>query len=262
MVCAGKSMVMCGALVLAVAAGARGDPARLQEAILEFEAGSSAWNVARLTQAAALFERVAASDAQAASARYWRGAALFHVALCRLGETSEGATAAASQALDAAAESLEAALALNERDAESHALLSTIQGLRIASQPSTVLWRGPASLRHRKRALRLDPDNPRMRYLLGMSALRAPSFFGGKKEGLQSLLEAERLFAAEAAKAKPPEAPRWGLDHCLAFIGQAYAELGEPAKAEAYYGKALAVNPIHALAREGLARCRLLNTSR
>lgn len=258
----GRRIAMWGALVLAVTAGAQGDPARLQAAIREFEAGSSAWNVARLTNAAALFQQVATSDARSVSARYWRGAALFHAALCWLGESSKTAEDSATRALDAAAESIEAALALNERDAESHALLSTIQGLRIASRPSTALWRGPISLKHRKRALRLDPDNPRTRYLLGMSALRAPSFFGGKEEGLKSLLEAERLFAAEAARAKPPEAPRWGLDHCLAFIGQAYAELGQPAKAEEYYGKALAVNPIHTLAREGLARCRLLNTSR
>lgn len=251
-----KNIAIWGALVLAVASRALADSTRMQEAIREFDVGSGAWNVASLTNAAALFERVAASDARSAYARYWRGVALFHAALCWQGQSSDAASADAARALDSAAESLESALALNEADAESHALLSTIQGMRIASQPSTALWRGPVSQKHRRLALQLDPNNPRTHYLVGMSALRAPSFFGGKKEGLKSLLAAERLFAAEADKPMPPETPRWGLDHCLTFIGQAYVELGEPAKAEEYYSKALAINPMNALAKKGLAQCR------
>jgi tetratricopeptide (TPR) repeat protein len=253
---------LLGLLLLAAAGPGKADTQLIQQGILEFDVGSREWSLPHLTNAVALFARAADADGRSSSARYWKGAALFHVALYWLGDESPVARSAAQRAMEEAVDSLGQAIGQNANDAESHALLSTLHGMRIADKPATALWRGPMAMKHRKIALRLDPDNPRTQYLLGMSAIHAPSFFGGKEEGLETLLKADALFEAEKKQEHATLAPCWGHDHCLAFIGKTYEDLGDAAKAETYYRKALTLNPSHKLAKEGLQRCLANKTSK
>jgi len=47
--------------------------------------------------------------------------------------------------------------------------------------------------------------------------------------------------------------PQWGYSTCLAFTAKVYVKAEEIKRAEAYYAKALRVNPNDKLAQKGLA---------
>jgi tetratricopeptide (TPR) repeat protein len=151
--------------------------------------------------------------------------------------------------------SLRRALELRESHSECHALLCTVYGMLIADNPASALWFGRKVQAHRKAALSGEAENPRTYYLMGVSTLRAPGFLASKAGALKLLLRAEELFEFERKKDLPPVEPTWGYDHCLAFIGECYTELGEPGRAREYYLKALRLNPGHGIALKGIEKC-------
>jgi tetratricopeptide (TPR) repeat protein len=212
--------------------------------IKEFTAAYQAWDGAGFARASNLFDQACQRAPESGTNCYWKGVAKFHLLLQLLGEpqSSTNQTEAAI-VINATIEALTRAVKLNDRDAESHALLGTVYGMSIAMSPARALWLGPRVSKHQKKALQHGPENPRVQYLIGMSHYHAGAFGGGKKAALECLLKAEKLFAAEAEKTAGPLEPRWGRSSSLAFIGKAYDALGKPADAEKYYRKALALNP-------------------
>ncbi len=241
-------MLSCG-----VALGAETD--LLRRGIDAFERGSRAWDLAEMSAAAALFDEARGAAPDSRLAHYWAGVAAFHAALMTLGGGDDEGVRRAEPFLDRATAALQRATALDRGDAESHALLGAIVGLRMAASPSTWLWRGPAWQRHRRQALRFGADNPRIHYLAGMSALHAPAPFGGARKARDSLVRAAQLFEAERAAEGSPTAPRWGYDHCQAFLGKVYEAMEDRERAATHYRRSLAANARHPVALEGLARC-------
>ena len=227
----------------------------LAAGVAQFRAASQAWSLAGMQEAAATLARACEAERASARTHSWAGTAYFYMVLLHFGDDSKASRRAADAALANALTVLERASKLDPADAETHALLSTIHGMRIAARPATAIWRGPKSVKHRKLALASGSRSPRVCYLIGMSYLFAPEFVGGASEGLKLLLEGERLYGEEAQQARPALTPSWGYDHCLAFIGQAYERQGDVVKAEVYYRASLAKNPEHNLAKEGLERC-------
>jgi tetratricopeptide (TPR) repeat protein len=106
----------------------------------------------------------------------------------------------------------------------------------------------------RSKALELDPTNPRVHYLTGMSFWYAPEILGGKDKALSHLLKAEQLFLREASEEHHPLDPRWGQDLCLAFIGDIYRNKKNISTAREYYQKALALNPEDPVAKNGIQK--------
>ena len=214
--------------------------------IAEFTEAYKAWDGSGFKKAAATFAQAPDSFTK----QYWQGVADFHRLLFLLGEPDTATNRRLSaQALDETITSLERAVQLKPDDGESHALLGTVYGLSIAANPVRAVWLGPRVMNQEKQARKLGSDNPRVLYLDGMSRFYGPSFLGGKSEALESLLAAEKLFAAEAGKLAGPVEPRWGRSTCLVYIGRTYEALGKPAEPETYYRKALAVNPRDRLAQ-------------
>ena len=211
--------------------------------------------MAGFAKAAKLFEQACQQAPESGTNFYWQGVAEFHRLLCLLGTTQTQANRTeAAQAISATIGALTQAVKLNEGDAESHALLGTVNGMSIAMSPVRALWLGPRVMSHQKKALRYGPANPRVQYLLGMSHYHAAAFGGGKKAALACLLKAEKLYATEAEQAGGPLEPRWGRSSCLAFIGKTYDALGKPTEAERYFRRALELNPQDRLAREELEK--------
>ncbi len=252
-------LVMIGNAILLLLLSAifvRADPAadKLTAAgITEFSVAYQAWDGERFGKAAELFRQAEERTRASATNSCWRGTALFHRML-QLKSTSD--TKAASAAMDAAVASLETAIKLDPGNAESHALLGTLYGMKIDGSVGRAIRYGRLIQSHQEQALKHGPGNPRVRYLLGTGQFHIAKDAGGKREALNTLLAAEKLFNAEVKQPVKGFEPRWGYVSCLTFIARSYESQGQQTEALAYYRKALAANPADQVAREGVARLK------
>jgi tetratricopeptide (TPR) repeat protein len=245
-------------LLLLAAPVARADsaPDRLTMAgIAEFTGAYQAWDGARFVRAENLFQQACTNATATATNYYWLGAAEFHRMLQLLGlPASPSNKLAAEAALDAAVDALTQAVKLDAHQAESHALLGTLYGMKISDNLLRAVWLGPRVERELKLALADGAKNPRVQYLLGMGQFYTAGRDATQREALTTLLAAEKLFEAEAKTTAAPLEPRWGHDSCLTVIGSSYEKLGQRAEAEVYFRKALAMHPQDGLAQAGLKR--------
>lgn len=223
--------------------------------VAEFTAAYTAWDGARFATAAELFREACTNAPGSSTYFYWLGAAQFHRMLQLQTLPSQRANQrAADAALDAALVALNTAVKLNERHAESHALLGTLYGMKIDGNLFRAARLGPRVQAHRIKAMEFGAANPRVRYLLGTCQFHTAKKPAAQREALASFLAAERLFKTEAERAAGPLEPRWGYSTCLTFIGRTYESLGQRTQAVDYFRKALAQHPADHLAKEGLAR--------
>lgn len=223
--------------------------------LAEFTAAYQAWDGARFAAAAETFRRASTNEPANATNFYWLGAAQFHRML-QLQNSPGNRTneVAAKSALDAAVDALTLAVKLDERHAESHALLGTLFGMKINGNLIRGLRFGPRVAKHQELALKHGASNPRVQYLLGMCQFHTANKPAEWQAAQQTLLKAEKLFEAEAKTTAAPLDPRWGYDSCLTFIGRTYELLGQRKEAGDYFRKALAMHPADHLAKEGLKR--------
>ena len=135
--------------------------------------------------------------------------------------------------------------------AETHIVLSSIDGQLIAKDPSRGMELGMRSQASASAAMKLDPQNPRVWLLRGQSAIFTPEQYGGGLAAAQEQLEhAVELFAKDAPKAGDPS---WGKAEGYVWVGQVYAKKGDKAKAAALYSKALEIAPDYAFAKSAAA---------
>jgi hypothetical protein len=223
--------------------------------IKEFAAAYDKWDAAGFVTAAGLFQQACVSRTASCTNYYWLGAAQFHRMLqLQSLPPSRTNTLAAAAAMDAVLAALEIAVELDERHAESHALLGTLYGMKIGGNLLRAARFGPRVARHQKKALAFGAQNPRVRYLLGTCQFHTAKKPSSQREALATLLAAEKLFAAEAQRPVGPLAPRWGRSSCLTFIGRTYELLGQRGEAANYFRQALTEHPADFVAKEGLAR--------
>ena len=154
--------------------------------------------------------------------------------------------------LDDAEAQLKAALKLDPKFAEAHALLSGVYGIKISHSPMMRgMTLGPRSSGAVDEAIRLEPNNPRVLVSKGVGKFNTPGMFGG------SVTEAEQLLRrAIALLANEPPArlwPNWGRFDAHVWLGQVLAKRGDKAGARAEYDKALEIAP-----RSGWVRYVLL----
>jgi len=239
----------------ALALKAGQSPDALTAGIAEFRAAYQAWDVARFAAAAEMFRHTTTNKAASVTNFYWLGVAQFH-RLLHLQNSLGSKTnkVAAAVALDAAIEALTAAVKLDERHAETHALLGTLYGMKINDSLLRAVRFGPRVAKHRQKALEFGAANPRVQYLLGMCEFHTAKKEAAWREALATLLGAEKLFTAEAKTAPGPLDARWGRDSCLTFIGRSYEMTGQADHAGEYYRKALTLHPADHVAKAGLQR--------
>ncbi len=240
----------------ACVARADGNPDHLMATgIQEFTAAYKAWDGQRFGAAAELFRQTTTNAPVSCTNYYWLGAAEFHHMLqLRSLPLTPASALAASTAMDAALAALQIAVKLDERHAESHALLGTLYGMKINGNLLRGARFGPRVWKHQKKAMEFGAQDPRVRYLLGTGQFHTATKPSAQREALATLLSAESLFAAEAQRAAGPLEPRWGRSSCLTFIGRTYELLGQRAESANYFRKALAEHPADHVAKEGLAR--------
>jgi tetratricopeptide (TPR) repeat protein len=223
--------------------------------IAEFTAAYQAWDGQRFAAAAELFRQATTNAPGSSTNFYWLGTAQFHRMLQLRGLPASRTNALdATAAMDAGLAALSSAVKLDERHAESHALLGTLYGMKIDGKVVRGVRFGPKVQNHRRQALEFGPENPRVRYLLGTCQFHTAKKPAGQREALASFLAAEKLFTAEAQRTAGPLEPRWGYSTCLTFIGRTYELLGQWTEAAAYFRKALTQHPADHLAKAGLVR--------
>ncbi len=132
-------------------------------------------------------------------------------------------------------------IADNQDFAEAHGLLSSLYGKKIALSPWTGFWYGPKSARILDKALSLEPENPRIHLIHGISLNFTPkSFGGGKARAKESLIKAAEYFIKDNPE---PIMPDWGHSDVYAWLGLLEFELGNNALANDHWEKALTINP-------------------
>lgn len=227
--------------------------AQVQEGIGVFTTAYRAWDAEGFTKAEEKFLAATKADPLSSRAFYWLGTARFHLML-QLRNQQPPKTEAADAAMDNAIGPLETALTLAPDDAECHALLGTLYGMKIQGGLFRAIRYGPGVQSHRKQALQNGAENPRVRYLLGTCLFHTAGDADEYREALQEFLTAEKLFVAESQHEAEPLTPRWGLGTCRMFIGRTLVKLGEKDRAADYFRKALAEQPNDHIARAELEK--------
>jgi tetratricopeptide (TPR) repeat protein len=139
-------------------------------------------------------------------------------------------------------EHLNASIKFNENFAESHALLGSMLGQKIGISPWRAFYLGPRSGSAIKKAVEIEPQNPRAYLIAGISALFTPKIFGGGENKSRLHLEkAARLF--EEFQPESPIFPDWGHEEAYAWLGIVASRMDSLDLAEYYFKKSLDVNP-------------------
>lgn len=228
----------------------------LQEGIATFRDAYRAWDTAKFWNASRDLRKSALAHPKSAAAHAWLGTAHFHRMLqIHSRPMTPHLSAAAASDREAAIDAMEKAVQLDVRQAEAHAILSTLYGMKIEGIMSGIRY-GSRVQKHMKLAQQHGANNPRVQYLLGAGRMRTAEKQDQRFEALKSLLLAEALYEAEAMHHRKAHEPAWGRDACLAFIGEAFSQLHKPDKARDYYRKSLIERPNNRMAKEGLLRLK------
>ena len=136
-------------------------------------------------------------------------------------------------------------------DAELVGLQSTCYGSSTAYYMLRAAGRGMNANKFMKQALEIDPENPRVLMLDGISLYARPKALGGNKDkALERFTAAAENFRDWQAPAE--DAPVWGQAENWMYLGRTYRALEQLDKAREHYAKALELEPDFALAREEL----------
>ena len=90
------------------------------------------------------------------------------------------------------------------------------------------------------KAIKLDPDNPRVALQKGINEFYTPPAFGGGIRQAQASFE--RAIALFARYDPQPLFPAWGHAEAWAWLGRTYARSGDRSKARDAYEAALRID--------------------
>ena len=191
----------------------------------------------QLVQARALIERALTRFPADPWLLHYRGYALYREATLRMGKEKRSDVV---DLLEEAAESFEQS-SVHLDLAESDALLSSVIGQQIGSNPLKGMTLGPKSSNAMERALQKGPQNPRVWLLKGIGEHYTPGMFGGGDDKAEaSIRKAIPLFDND--KPATP-APTWGKDEAWLWLGQVLEERGKWEEARQAYQKSLELEP-------------------
>ena len=237
-------MSIAGVVFLAGATSAQGQQLTgtakwADSASREIEAANAAGDLNRLTSAAAMLDRVLIAMPNDQMLLYYRSLALYRSATLYTGLKRNDE---AKRVLDEADRLLEQATA-RAPTADALALRGSVMGMMIglSGNPLSGMTLGPKSTELVDRAKEIEPKNPRVWLISGMSAMFTPKMFGGGTDKAQvDLRKAIALFETDRPVAP---APSWGHADAYIWLGQALQKEQKIDDARAAYQKALELQP-------------------
>jgi len=220
----------------ACSAKAQTAPAKWADTVgMEIEKAQISGDAAKMAQARALAERVATAYPEDGLMLHYHAFALYREAMAMVGRGSDP-----SAILERALQIFERSLKLRPL-AETHILMSSIDGQLIAKDPSRGMELGMASQASTSAALSLGPTNPRVWLVRGQGSIFTPEEYGGGvRVAEQQLKRAVELFAKDAPR---PGEPSGGKAEAHVWLGQVYEKLGDKTKAAEEYKTALSIAP-------------------
>lgn len=184
------------------------------------------------------FESLLEGSSEGSLIRYYIGYCGYHASLALREKNEE----MAEELIEEAMATLEESLEDNRSFADGWALLSSCYGIKSSFGAFSGMKYGPKAGAAIKRAQELEPENPRVILIAGISRFYTPEAFGGDKE------EALRLFKASAAifdaQTKQETAqPSWGHEEAHTYIGITMMDKGDIAGARGAFEQVLKINP-------------------
>lgn len=146
-----------------------------------------------------------------------------------------------SDLVDDADVQLNEAIKLDGSLAEAMGLLSAVYGLKISKNQDLGMTLGMQASELLGRAANLEPVNPRLLVLQGISQFHTPPEYGGSAKDAEATLR--RALAAFAKESESKPWPNWGRFDAHAWLGQMLANRGDKTGARAEYESALAIAP-------------------
>jgi tetratricopeptide (TPR) repeat protein len=149
----------------------------------------------------------------------------------------------AERTLDTAIENAQQSIKLNEKSADTHSLLGDLYGRKISFGIGMFAGPkfGPKAQAENKRALELDPNNPRVFASWGREYMNAPKMFGGD---LDKAIESFR----KSTQLDP------GFDETYVWLAIALRKKGDTAGADQALQQALKLNPRSVFAQQTAAK--------
>ena len=205
----------------------------------EIEAANAVGDLRRLTNAAAMIDRVLTVTPNDPLLLYYRSLALYRMASIYTGQKKRDE---AKRALEEADLLLEQAISKSPT-AEALALRSGVIGLIIGSSgnPMSGMTLGPKASGLLDRAKELEPKNPRVWLVSGMSAMFTPKMFGGGTDKAEQDFRKALTYFETDQPVTP--APSWGRADAYIWLGQALHKNDKIDEARVAYQKALELQP-------------------
>lgn len=209
--------------------------ARIRDAELQLGEGRSTLNEDTLIAARRTFESCTHQNANHSRCYYDLG--LTDTYLFEVRERPKDKRAM-QHALNSAIDNTQHSIVLNDGSADSHALLADLYGRKIGYGGMLAGMRyGPKAEAESRRALQLDPNNPRIYVAQGRRQLYAPRMFGGDLEK-----------AIESFRKSTTVDPHY--DEGFVWLAIAYGKKRDSEASKAALDEALRINSQNIVAKE------------
>lgn len=184
----------------------------VDSARVEIEAAGASRDTARLSRAELLLDRALVAFPGDPYVLHYRGYAAYRHAIAHF---TAGNVKGAANSLALAADHLNRSTEKLPWP-ETYALLASVTGMTIGTDPSRAMELGQEIGPLQARAMQLGPNNPRVALIIGEGLANTPPEWGGGADKAKEMLtRAITLFESD----KPaPLAPSWGRDEAIAQL--------------------------------------------
>ena len=142
--------------------------------------------------------------------------------------------------LKPAKDNLETLITAGYEEGNVRALLSSIYGMEMGYSSWKGLFLGSKSSKNLEKAKKLAPSSPLVWQIYGGSKLFTPAMFGGdKQEAIDAFEKSIELYEADQGSITS----NWRYLDAMAWLGQAYQQVGKTVQAREVYEKALEIEP-------------------